>query len=167
MDTCYDRKPVLYKNNVRYIDPVSRQTFTAAKQQPCNNKQKNLFQLDIENDNSWIELTPSITQVTGPALFAPRNQKHKTVSMILKNGQESSFHVKEDMIAFWNDVTLNSKNKDAAQEFSCELVEIQQNKSQPSVYGNYYTTETIYLVSLISSQFLHSRYIKATEYTII
>ena len=48
MDTCYDKLPVLYKNKVRFIDPVSRQTFTTAKQQPCNNKQKNLFQPDIE-----------------------------------------------------------------------------------------------------------------------
>ena len=81
--------------------------------------------------------------------------------MKFKNGQEVSFHVKEDMIAFWNDVTLNSEMKDAAQEFSRELVEIQQNKSQPSGYSNYYTTKTIYLDSLISSQFLHNRYIKA------
>ena len=107
------------------------------------------MQLDIEKDNSWIELTPSITQVTGPALFAPRNQKHKMVSMKLKNAQEVSFHVKEDMIAFWNDVTLNSEMKDAAQEFSRELVEIQHNKSQPSGYSNYYTTKTIYLDCLI------------------
>ena len=91
MDTCYDRIPVLYENKVRFIDPVSRQTFTTAKQQPCYNKQKNLFQLDIENDNSWIELTPGITQVTGPAIFAPRNQKYKMVSMKLKNGQEVFF----------------------------------------------------------------------------
>ena len=161
MDTCYDRIPVLYKNKVRFIDPVSRQTFTTAKQQPCNNKQKNLFQLDIKNDNSWIELTPNITQVTGPALLAPSNQKHKMVSIKFKYGQEVSFHVKEDMIAFWNDVTLNSEMKDAAQEFSRELVEIQHNKSQPSGYSNYYTTKTIYLDSLISSQFLHNRYIKA------
>ena len=110
-------------------------------------------------DNSKI--TPSITQVTGPALFAPSNQKHKTVSMKFKNGQEVSFHVKEDMIAFWNDVTLNSEMKDTAQEFSRELVEIQHNKSQPSGYSNYYTTKTIYLDSLISSQFPHKRYIKA------
>ena len=46
---------------------------------------KKIFsQLDIENDNSWIELTPRTTQVTGPALFAPRNRKHKMVSMKLK-----------------------------------------------------------------------------------
>ena len=78
-----------------------------------------------------------------------------------KNGQEVSFHVKEDVIAFWNDVVLNSETKDAAQEFSCELVEIQHNKSQPSGYSNYYTTKTTYLGSLISSQFLLNRYIKA------
>ena len=50
---------------------------------------------------------------------------------------------------------------DAAQEFSRELVEIQHNKSQPSGYSNYYTTKTKFLDSLISSQFLHNRYIKA------
>ena len=64
------------------------------------------------------------------------------------------------MIAFWNDATLNSKLKDAAQEFARELVEIQHNKSQPSGCSNYYTTKTIYLDSLISSQFLQNRYIK-------
>ena len=81
--------------------------------------------------------------------------------MKFKNGQEFSFHIKEDMIAFWNDVTLNSEMKDAAQEFSRELVEIQHNKSQPSGYSNYYTLKTKYVDSLISSQFLHNRYIKA------
>ena len=51
--------------------------------------------------------------------------------------------------------------KDAAQEFARELVKIQRNKSQPSDYSNYCTTKTIYLDSLISSEFLHNRYIKA------
>ena len=83
------------------------------------------------------------------------------VSMKFENGQEVSFHVKEDMIAFWNDVTLNFEMKDAAQEFSRKVVDIQHNKSQPSGYSYYYTTKTVYLDSLISSQFLHNRYIKA------
>ena len=83
------------------------------------------------------------------------------VSMKLKKTQEVSFHVKEDMIAFWNDVTINSEMKDAAQEFSRELVEIQHNKSQPSGYSNYYTTKTIYLDSQITSQSSHNLFIKA------
>ena len=81
----------LYKNKVRFIDPVCRQTFTTAKKQPCNNKQKNFSQLDVKNDNFWIKLTPGKAQVTGPALFAPRNQKNKLVSRKLKNEQEVFF----------------------------------------------------------------------------
>ena len=108
-----------------------------------------------------VELTPIIKQVTGPALFVPRNQKQKRVSMKLKNGQEFCFHVKEDMIAFSNDVILNSKMKESAQEIARELVDIECKKSQPSGYSNYYTTKTIYLDSLISSHFFHYRYMKA------
>ena len=95
MDTRYDRIPLLYENKSGIIETVSRQTFTTAKQQPCNNKQKNLLHLDIENDVSWIELSPSITQVTGPALFAPKNQKLKMVSIKLKNGQKNFFMLKK------------------------------------------------------------------------
>ena len=51
--------------------------------------------------------------------------------------------------------------KDAAQKFSRELFETQHNNSRPSGYSNYYTTKTIFLDSLILSQFLHNRYIKA------
>ena len=51
--------------------------------------------------------------------------------------------------------------KDAAQKFARELSEIQHNNSQPSGYSNYYTTKTIYLDPLISSQFLQNQYIKA------
>ena len=141
-----------------FIDPVSRRSFSTAKQQSCNIKQTNLFQLDIENDESRIELTPSIIQVTVPAFFASSNQKHKLVSLTLPNGQQDSFHVKEDMIAFWNDVALNSEYKNAAQQFACELVKIQHNKSQHRGYSNYYTTKTIYLNSLILSHFLHLIY---------
>ena len=66
-----------YIKKVRIFDPVSRQTFTAAKQQPSNNKQNNLFQLYSENDNSWIDLTIGITQVAGHHYLHPeiRNTK--------------------------------------------------------------------------------------------
>ena len=42
-DTCYDRLPVLYKNKVRFIDPVSRQTFTTAKQQHVTTNKRIFF----------------------------------------------------------------------------------------------------------------------------
>ena len=48
----------------------------------------------------------------------------------------------------------------AAQDFASELIEIQNNKSKPIAYSNYYTTKTIVLGSVISLQFLNYRLLK-------
>ena len=59
----------MYKENVRFVDPITRQTFQSADLQDCSDKHSNLFQLDVDDDKSWIELTPQITRVTGPYLL--------------------------------------------------------------------------------------------------
>ena len=55
---CYNRIPVLYEDEIHLIEPISRQTFTEAKEQLCSEKHSNLFQLDFDDDNLWVELTP-------------------------------------------------------------------------------------------------------------
>ena len=72
MDKCYDRIPILFKGKIHYVDPITRQTFTNAKEQSCLDKHLNLFQLDIDDDDSWVQLTPSIQQVPAPEIFNPR-----------------------------------------------------------------------------------------------
>ena len=72
MDECYNRIPIMYKENVRFVDPITRQTFQSADLQDCSDKHSNLFQLDVDDDKSWIEITPQITRVTGPYLFKPQ-----------------------------------------------------------------------------------------------
>ena len=69
MDECYNRIPIMYKEDTQFFDPITRQTFQSADLQDCSDKHSNLFQLDVDDDKSWIELTPQITRVTGPYLF--------------------------------------------------------------------------------------------------
>ena len=73
MDECYNRIPIMYKENIRFFDPITRQTFQSADLQDCSDKHSNLIQLDVHDDMSWIELTPQITSVTGPYLFKPKD----------------------------------------------------------------------------------------------
>ena len=47
----------MYTENVRFVDPITRQTFQSADLQDCSDKHSNLFQLDVDDDKSWIELT--------------------------------------------------------------------------------------------------------------
>ena len=69
LSKCFNRIPNLYEDEKHFVDPISRQTFTEAKEQLCSDKRSNLFQLDVDDDNSWVEPTPQITKVRRPALF--------------------------------------------------------------------------------------------------
>ena len=57
----YNRIPILYEEEIHFVDPISRQTFTEAEEQLCSDKHSNLFQLDVDDDSSGVELTPQIT----------------------------------------------------------------------------------------------------------
>ena len=72
MDECFNRIPIMYKENIRFVDSITRQTFQSADLQDCSDKHLNLFQLDVDDDMFWIELTPQIKRVTGPYLFKPK-----------------------------------------------------------------------------------------------
>ena len=55
---CHNRIPILYEDEIHFVDPISRQTFTEAEEQLCSDEHSNLFQLDVDDENSRVELTP-------------------------------------------------------------------------------------------------------------
>ena len=54
LSKCYNQIPILYKDEIHFVDPNPRQTFTEAEEQLCSDKHSNLFQLDVYDDNSWV-----------------------------------------------------------------------------------------------------------------
>ena len=101
MDECYNRIPIMYKENIRFVDPITRQTFQSADLQDCSDKHSNLFQLDVDDDKSWIELTPQITRVTGPYLFKPKEIIQK-IKHSLASRQGASIYTYAQMQKFWD-----------------------------------------------------------------
>ena len=71
LSKCYNRIPILYEDEIHFVHPTSRQNLTEAEEQLYSDKPSNLFQLDVDDDISRIELTPQKTKVRGPALFKP------------------------------------------------------------------------------------------------
>ena len=53
MNQCYDRIPILYEGQIQFFDPIIRQTHPAANIQNCTDRIKNLFQFDMEQEDSW------------------------------------------------------------------------------------------------------------------
>ena len=47
MNQCYDKIPTFYKNEIFFVDPITRQTHPDAQVQNSSDRIKNLFQFDI------------------------------------------------------------------------------------------------------------------------
>ena len=73
LNQCYDKIPVLYKGQIQFVDPITRQTLPDALPQNCSDPIKNLFQMDMDQKDSWYSLTPEITHRNRPAVFAPKH----------------------------------------------------------------------------------------------
>ena len=73
MNRCYDCIPILYEGQIQFVDPITRHTHPAASIQNCTDRIKNLFQLDIDQEDSWYTLTPGIVHQDRPAVFGPED----------------------------------------------------------------------------------------------
>ena len=102
---------------IHFVDPITRQTFKSADQQDCSDKHLNLYQLDVDNINSWIELTPSITGVIAPDFFKPKEIKRQ-VKHSLAFSHDASIYNYAQMQNFWSMITDESGMKGILQEVS-------------------------------------------------
>ena len=71
MNQCYDRIPIPYESEIRFVDPITRQTYPDAVTPNCFDRIKNLFQLDMDQKDSWYTLPPGIVHQDKPAVFGP------------------------------------------------------------------------------------------------
>ena len=72
MNQCYDKIPILYEGEIHFVDPITRQTYPDATPQNCSDRIKNLFQFDMDQEESWYTLTPGIVHQDRPAIFGPK-----------------------------------------------------------------------------------------------
>ena len=73
MNQCYDWMPILYEGQIQFVNPIKRQTHPAANLQNCTDRMKNLFQFDMDHEDSWYTLTPGIVHQDRPAVFGPKD----------------------------------------------------------------------------------------------
>ena len=156
MDACYNRIPIMYREKIHFVDPITRQTFKSADQQDCSDKHLNLYQLDVDNDNSWIELTPSITRVKGPDLFKPKEIKRQ-VKHSLASSHDASIYTYAQMQKFWSMITDHSEMKGILLKVSQTFLNARKH-FYPDSSSQYGSTQNIYLDYLISPDFWKNEY---------
>ena len=149
LKTCYDRIPIFYQGSVQFVDPISRLTYPDANTQNCTDKIKNLYQLDMDDKDSWFTLTPSPEHRDRPAIFGPKDVSPFTKNLF-SDSQNAGMYTQTQLTEFWDNILISAASRNALQKFSRELIVPGNAKSGPDNYMYHGLDNKFYVDNLIS-----------------
>ena len=158
MSQCYDRIPILYEGEIRFVDWITRPTFPDAVTQNCSDRIKNLFQLDMDQEDSWYTLTPGIVHQVKPAVFGPKKVTPMTAQP-LAGSQDAGMYKRSELRGFWDNILINAASRNALKKFSQNLI-IYSSPQERSDGFHYYTPRTeFYVDKMLSPEFFKDRFV--------
>ena len=107
MNQCYDKIPILHSGQIQFVDPITRQTYPHATTQNCSDRIKNLFQIDMDQEDSWYSLTPGIVQQDKPAIFGPQDN-NPVSSHTFIGSQDAGMYTRNELEGFWDSILINT-----------------------------------------------------------
>ena len=156
MNQCYNRIPILYEGQIHFVDPITRQTHPAANIQNCTDRIKNLFQFDMDQEDSWYTLTPGIVHLDRPAVFGPKDVSPVAVHSF-PGSQDAGMYTRSELSSFWDSILISAASRNALKKFSQELIVFSNNKNPDSF--PYYAPRTDFFVdNMISPGYFKDRF---------
>ena len=155
MNQCYDKTPIFYKKAIFFVDPITRQTYPDAQGQNCSDRIKNPFQFDMEDENLWFTITPSLEHRTRPAVFGPKNVT--PVSRRTFGGAGvARIYTRAQLSDFWDRILISAASRKALQKFSPELI-VPNTAIHGPEQSSYYAPRTnFYVDNMISPSYFKS-----------
>ena len=157
MNQCYDEIPIIYEGEICFVDPITRQTYADAVPQNCSDRIKNLFQLDMDQEDSWYTLRPGIVHPDRPAIFGPKKITPMTAQS-LTGSQDAGMYTRNELRGFWDNILINAASRTALKKFSQNLI-IYSTHPEGSDGFHYYTPRTeFYVDKMISPEYFKDRF---------
>ena len=157
MNQCYDKIPILYEGEIRFVDPITRQTYPDAVPQNCSDRIKNLFQIDMDQEGSWYTLTPGIVHQDRPAIFGPKKITPMSAQS-LTGSQDAGMYTRNELRGFWDNILINATSRTALKKFPQNLI-IYSTSPEGSDGFHYHTPRTeFYVDKMISPEYFKDQF---------
>ena len=156
MNQCYDKIPILYEGEIHFVVPITRQTYRDAVPQNCSDRIKNLFQLDMDQEDSWYTLTPGIVHQDRPAIFGPKKITPMSAQS-LTGSQDAGMYTRNELRGFRDNILINAASRTAFKKFSQNLIIYSTPEGSD---GFHYNTPRIefYVDKMISPDYFKGRF---------
>ena len=157
MNQCYDQFPILYECQFQFVDPITRQTHPAANLQSCTDRIINLFQFDMDQEDSWFTLTPDIVHQDRPAVFRP-----KVVSSVADHSfpgsQDAGMYTRSELSSFWDSILISAASRNALKHFSQNLIVFSNSNKDRDSFPYYAPRTDFFVDNMISPGYFKDRF---------
>ena len=159
LNQCYDKIPILYKGQIQFVGPITRQTLPDALPQNCSDPIKNLLQMDVDQKDSWYSLTHEITHRDRPSVFAPKDNSPFTTQKFPQSA-EAGIYRKGQLSEFWDAILMSSALKNALQKFTRNLIVPSNAKKGPDGYTYYAPRTDFFVDNMISPKNFENEFVE-------
>ena len=110
MNQCYDGIPILYECQIQFVDPITRQPLPAANLRSCTHRMKNLFQFDMDQEDSWNTLKRGLVHQDRPAVFRPKNVSSVAIHCF-PGSQDAGLYTRSELSSFLDSLLISAPPK--------------------------------------------------------
>ena len=153
----YDRIPILYEGQIQFVGPITRQTHPAANIQNFTDRIKNLFQFDMDQEDSWYTLTPGIVHQDRPAVFGPKDVSPVAVHSSPRP-QDAGMYTRSELSNFWDKILISAASRNALKKFSQKLIVFSNNNKNPDSFPYYAPRRDFFADNMISPGYFKDRF---------
>ena len=158
MNQCYDRIPIFYKGVVAFVDPITRQTYPNANVHNCSDRNKNLFQLDMEDEDYWFTHIPSPEHRDRLAIFGPKDIQ-PMITRSFPGSQDAGMYTPKQLSEFWDNILISPASRNAFQKFSRELIIPSLAHSGPESFAYYAPRTDSYVNGMMSRGYFKNQFL--------
>ena len=157
MNQCYDRITILYEDQFQIVDPITRQTQPADNLQNCTDRIKNLFQFNMDQEDSWFTLTPGIVHQDRPADFGPKDVS-PAADYSFPGSQDAGLNTRNELSSFWDSIGVSAASWNASKNSSQKLIVFSNNNKNPDSFPYYAPRTDFFVDNMISPGYFKDRF---------
>ena len=107
----FDKIPIFYKNAIFFVVPITGQTYPHTQVQNCSDGIKN-FQFDVEDENSWFTITPTLEHRKCPAVFGPKDVTPVS-RRVFGGAGDAGIYTRAQLSEFWDNILISVASRKA------------------------------------------------------
>ena len=134
------------------MDPITRQTYPDAQVQKCSDRIKDLFQFDMEDENSWFTITPTLERKKRPAIFGPKDVTPVSRRAFGGTG-DAGIYTRAKLTDFCDNIFISAASRKALQKLSPEPFVRNTAVLGPEQYSYYAPRTDFYVDNKISPNY--------------